>query len=231
MPEEYEDQEVSQELVEGVPPQEEEPEKRVPYSRFEKVNSEKHRLADQLHQTQLLLLQQQQALLANQNQRARPVEEEVDPEIERILSPVIQKKTRHLEQAIHQRDAFIQQIAAKEEGDRAWAYVEANVSDIEELKPAILEYLDSLPPALAHAYTSDPNNVVLVADLVRANQKAGITVTSKKAQADLKQRARSEMGGSTRSGVADSNTNWSSLSGAELIAAQKKMGIKPIDEW
>lgn len=234
MPEDNEEvpQELNQELVEGVVPQEEEPEKHIPYSRFEKVNSEKHRLADQLHQTQLLLLQTQQAHLANQNRaQSQPVEEDIDPEIERILSPVISKHTRGLQEKIQQQDAYIRQVAAQEEGNRAWNYVEANVPDIDELKPDILEYLDSLPPQLAHQYTSDPNNVILVANLVRANKKAGITTNVKKATSDLKQRAKSETGGSTRSASSDSNVNWSTLSGADLEAAQRKLGIKPVSEW
>lgn len=236
MPEDFEEvpqEETSNELVEGVVPQEEEPEKHVPYGRFEKVNSEKHRLADQLHQTQLLLLQTQQANLANQSRaQSQPVvEDDIDPEIERILSPVINKHTRGLQEKIQQQDAYIRQVAAQEEGNRAWSYVEQNVPDIEELKPDILEYLDSLPPQLAHQYTSDPNNVVLVANLVRANKKAGITVNTKKANSDLKQRAKSETGGNTRANSGESNINWSTLSGADLEAAQRKLGIKPVSEW
>jgi vacuolar-type H+-ATPase subunit I/STV1 len=234
MPEDNEIQEQPQELVEGVLPQEEEPEKHVPYSRFEKVNSDKHRLADQLHQTQLLLLQTQQNYLANQQQgraQSQPVDEEIDPEIERILAPVIEKRTRGLVNRVQQQDAFINQIAAKEEGNRAWDYVEANVPDMDELKPHILEYLDGLPPELAHQYTSDPRNVILVANLVRANKAAGITMNTKNSNTALKQRAKSESGGSTRSGASDHNVQWSTLSGADLEAAQRKLGIKPISEW
>ena len=235
MPQEDEVIETSQELVEGAEPQEEEPEKHVPYSRFEKVNSDKHRLADQLHQTQLLLLQTQQNYLANQQQgraQSQPVvDEEIDPEIERILAPVIEKRTRGLVNRVQQQDAFISQIAAKEEGNRAWDYVESNVPDMDELKPHIVEYLDSLPPELAHQYTSDPRNVILVANLVRANKAAGITVNTKNSTTALKQRARSESGGSTRSGASDHNVNWSTLSGNDLEAAQRKLGIKPISEW
>lgn len=237
MPEDQVEQEVPEvsgdqdEQVESAELPEPTPEKHVPYTRFEKVNSEKHRLADQLHQTQLLLLQTQQAHLEGQTRKQAAPEEAIDPDVESLVGPIINKQTRFLQQKLQQQEQLLGAIAAKEEGNRAWAYVEANVPDIEELKPHILEYLDSLDPKLAHAYTSDPNSVVLVANLVRANRRAGISSVTKKVSADLKQRARSESGGNTKSGASDLNVNWSSLSGAELIAAQRKLGIKPIDEW
>lgn len=229
MPEETEIQEQeivpeqNQELEEGVVPSE----RTIPYSRFEQVNAEKNRMAEQLHQANLLILQtQREALVARKAQAPDP---EVDPDIDRLVGPIVEKRLKALQTQFDQQGQALHQMAAQTEGDRAWHYVEQQVPDIEALKPDILAYLDSLPPAVAHQYTSDPNNVVLVANMIRANKKAGISMNVKAAQGDLKARARSETGGQTRS--SSPPVQWNTLSGDALIAKQRELGIKPINEW
>lgn len=235
MPEELEDglvpseeqiqpEEELQEQVEATPPAEE---KRVPYTRFREVNEKASRLEAEMHEMRLAMMRMQQP----QQPQYREPEPDIDPELEKLVAPVIQKQTRHLNQEIAKRDELLAQIAAKNEADKAWSYVVSNVPDIDELKPDIVAYLDSISPAMANKYTSDPDSVVMVANFVRAQKAAGNSMASKAAKQDLKNRAKTDATGGSRVPTSTTQTDWSTMSNEDFIAAQRKMGLKPINEW
>jgi hypothetical protein len=235
MPEEFENSpsgEVENPVEEAVPEQEAVEaapvvDRRVPYGRFAEVNEAKNRAEQELHQMRLAMLQMQQQMAT-----PREVEPEVDPEIDRLVAPIVEKHTRYLKNELAQRDQILSQVAAKAEADQAWNYVTANVPDIEELKPDIVAYLESVSPAMAQKYTSDPDNVVMVANFVRAQKLAGNSNASKAAKADLKGRAKVDQSGSSRvPTTGNNNVDWSNMSANEFAEAQRKMGVKPFNEW
>lgn len=197
---------------------------KIPYDRFREVNEAKARAEAELHQHRMMLLQMQQAQMAQAQQR-QP-EPQVDPDVEALIAPVIKKSLAPYEQEIQRLNRVNTELAAKAEAEAAWDYVTRAVPDIEDLRGDILSYVGQLAPAMQKKITSDPDQVILVANMVRAQKAAGGAEVSSAARQSMKSRTRASVGSSSVTPTTNANVDWESMDSKTFRETIAKMGIK-----
>ena len=218
----------------GATPKEEakpEKERHIPYDRFQEVYAEKQQLQQQIHAMQMNMLQMQQQAMMQQQMQTRPVdpEPEIDTEVEKLIAPIINKQTRVLQNQLaeaQQRLAALQQMGyqtqAETEARNAWAYVESNVPDLEDLRSDLVDYIKSLSPVVQNKITSDPDQVIIVANMVRLQrQMQGKTATNAGKQA-LKNKAHTAGSGSSQMTSDNNLPDFDAMSMQEFEAWENK---------
>jgi len=217
MPEEFEaetqdlQEEQPLETVEAeseAPPETNTKPRHIPFERFEEVYADLKAERAGREQLQHQIFQMQQQLLAASKAPAPP-EPKVDPEIDELISPILNKRLAPYEQRIAQMQQREAAMWAEREASNAWDYVKSNVKDLDELAPDMQSYLASLPSARANKITSDPDLVIQTAELVRAMKLAGKSVGVTAAKQDLKQRTKSDSGTASPSPSNLKDIDWS----------------------
>jgi hypothetical protein len=219
----------NQEQVEAeassAPPVEKEP-GNVPYRVFAEANARMQAAEQRVHDMQMAILQlQQQQIMAQQASQAK--DPDVDPDVEALIAPVLHKRLTPLQrelELVKQREAA---LLAERQAKAAWDYVRDNVPDLDDLGPAIQEYLSGLSPERQNKITSDPDLVIQTAELVRERVASGKALSQKAAKADMKARTKGESGAAS---IPSKSTNtprdWSSMSDAEFREHERKLGIR-----
>ena len=98
------------------------------------------RQSEELHQHKLWQMQQYQ-----QNQR--PADIQVDPDVERVIAPVVRKALQPLEERNRQLEAQLNQNAEQLRVRANIDYLERNIDNFEEIRPDIAKKIESLPKA------------------------------------------------------------------------------------
>lgn len=192
----------------------------IPYDRFQTVWNERQEARDYAQQLQMQILAMQQQIAAVSGAVNAPREPDIDPDVEQIVAPVLNKYVKPLVNQLQQAKQELGRVQAKAEAEEAWNYVLQNVPDMEDLKADLAKEIESKSPVIQKKITSDPDLIIEMAEKVRLKRgKAPISP----ANADIKSRTRSESGGTRQSPTSGSNIDWLSLSDEEFRAAEAKL--------
>lgn len=192
----------------------------IPYQRFQEVWNERQDARAYSQQLQMQIMQLQAQAQAYQNAINLPKEPEIDPDVEQIVAPVLNKYVRPLMQQLQAAKQELGQVQAKAEAEAAWNYVMQHVPDMDSLKADLAKEIESKSPVVQRKITSDPDLIIEMAEKVRLMRTSGGATRAGAVQQDLKQRSRSESGGARTSPSNKSNIDWSSMSDEEFRAAE-----------
>lgn len=200
--------------VEQVEQQEPEPKRKVELDPddLREMRETIRRQAEELHQQKLWAMQQFQ----QQNQKPEP---EVDPDVERVLAPVIHKNLRPV---LEENERLKGQVTSLAEQARVQAnidYIERNIPNFEDIRQDLAKEIESLPKADQDLILSSPTLIVKLAQGINANRG----VSSKQVS---RQRAFSEASTGTSASKNTSglgNIDWDSLTPAEFAAQEAKI--------
>ena len=92
----------------------------IPYQRFQEVWNERQDARAYAQQLQMQILQMQQQVNAIQNAANAPREPEIDPDVEQIVAPVLDKYVKPLMNQLNAAKAELGQVQAKAEAEAAW---------------------------------------------------------------------------------------------------------------
>ena len=195
----------------------------IPYQRFQEVWNERQDARAYAQQLQMQILQMQQQVNAIQNAANAPREPEIDPDVEQIVAPVLNKYVKPLMNQLNAAKAELGQVQAKAEAEAAWNYVLQNVPDMDDLKADLAREIESKSPVIQKKITSDPDLIIEMAEKVRLKRATGGMTRTSAAQQDLKARSRSESGGVRNSPSSKTIIDWASLSDEEFAKAEAAM--------
>lgn len=192
MPEEFEDQEVIQENTEQevVETEVEAEEQRVPVHVVKELRDELRQAREESNLTRsqfTQLMSEYQKMVNGQKNRMEEVQENLDPEVQKLLKPYL----RPVEEELRRTKAELEEVNRSRQTIEAERYIERNVPNIDEIRPHLAKYIQTkYSPAEQERLT--PREVVLIAELVAAKQ--GISTTAKKV---ARSAARTESGSPT----------------------------------
>lgn len=195
----------------------------IPYQRFQEVWNERQDARAYAQQLQMQILAMQQQVNAIQHAANAPREPDIDPDVEQIVAPVLNKYVKPLMNQLNAAKAELGQVQAKAEAEAAWNYVLQNVPDMDDLKADLAREIESKSPVIQKKITSDPDLIIEMAEKVRLKRASGGMTRTSAAQQDLKARSRSESGGVRTSPSSKSNIDWASLSDEEFAKAEAAM--------
>lgn len=222
MPEDFEaetqdlQEEPIQETAEAeseAPPETPEKARTVPYERFQEVYDDL-KATRQSHQQMQFQIMQMQRDLMQATAKPKAPEPQLDPEVDQILDPYLQKRLAPYQQTLAEMQKREAAMWANQEAQTAWEYVKTAVPDLDELAPDMQNYLATLPSTRANKITADPDLVIQTAELVRAMRSAGKAVGTQVAKQDLKQRSKSDVGTASPANISgkidwnDPNLDW-----------------------
>lgn len=171
------------------------------------------RQQEELHQQKLWAMQQFQ-----QNQRPEP-EPQVDPDVERVLAPVIQKNLRPI---LEENERLKGQVVGLAEQARVQAnidFIERNIPNFEDIRQDLAKEIESLPKADQDIVLNSPTLIVKLAQSLNASRG----VSSKAA---TRQRAVTESStatSATKNTSALGSVDWNALTPAEFAAQEAKI--------
>ena len=170
------------------------------------------RQSEELHQHKLWQMQQYQ-----QNQR--PADIQVDPDVERVIAPVVRKALQPLEERNRQLEAQLNQNAEQLRVRANIDYLERNIDNFEEIRPDIAKKIESLPKAEQDLVLGSPTLILEIANGINARR-------GKVTKQDSRGRAFSESStgtSPTKNSSAGGNIDWNNLTPAEFDAAEAKI--------
>lgn len=195
----------------------------IPYSRFQEVWNERQEARSYAQQLQMQIMQMQQQVNALSQTQNAPRDPDVDPDVEQIVAPVLNKYVKPLVQQLNAAKAELSQVQAKAEAEAAWGYVLSHVPDMEDLKADIAKEIEGKSPVIQRKITSDPDLIIELAEKVRLKRSSGASAASSAVRNDLKSRSRSETSGTRTSPTSSNNIDWLSLSDEEFAAAEARL--------
>jgi hypothetical protein len=166
----------------------------IPYDRFSEVVAQKAAAEQQLSLMQQQMWQMAQMVQRQQQQQANypPPPDPIDPEVAKLVSPVVQQYVGPLQAEVHRLHQQNAELRAQTEAQQAWNYVERSVPDLNDLQADLVIYIQQQPAEVQQAVSKDPNLMVFMANQVRTLKQAGIL--GNQAQQALKSRARTATG-------------------------------------
>lgn len=218
-PQEVELQETPEQEVAEAPPAK--VDNRVPYDRFQEVNEAKNRAEAYAQQLQLMILQAQQQAKAPVVPEPTP-----DPDVEAVVKPVLKKYLAPYEAEIQRLQQTNLALAGKAEAEAAVQYVRQNVPDIDDLMPDINAWVSSQSAVMQQKIRQDPDGVIMVANLVRAERAASGKGNTSTARQSMKSRARTEHGATSPNPTSTENVDWEKMDSKTFQETIKKLGIK-----
>ena len=170
------------------------------------------RQSEELHQHKLWQMQQYQ-----QNQR--PADIQVDPDVERVIAPVVQKALRPLQDENQNLRGQLTELAETARANANIAFLERSIDNLDEIGPDIAKKIESLPKAERDFVLGSPSMILEIANGINARR-------GKVTKQDSRGRAFSESStgtSPTKNSSAGGNIDWSNLSDAEFAAQEAKI--------
>lgn len=193
MPDEFEDQEITQETEEVVADTEVEAkeEQRVPVSVVKELRDElrQAREDNNLSRSQFTqLMSEYQKMVNGQRNKMEEAQEQLDPEVQKLLKPYLRPFESELEEV--KKSKF--QLESELNTMRAERYIEKNIPNISELRPHLAKFIQSeYTPEEQSELT--PKEVVRIAKFIAKQQ--GISATTKTVSRSM---AKAESGTTTQ---------------------------------
>ena len=200
MPEEYEEQEVTETtVVETDSTVEAKEENRVPVSVVKELRDELRQAKEDgnITRAQLTQLMSEYQNAIKQN---RPMEEQpdLDPEVLKLLKPYLQPVLQEMEMTKSELKA----IKDKTQQSEAESYIERNIPNLNEIREEILKEIQSYSPSEQKEILANPREIVRIGKTI--NKLKGVTTSSK---AESRSRARTETGSTATRTDADSSVD------------------------
>jgi hypothetical protein len=209
-----EPEEVEVETAETVVPQEPDKPRRIEIDpdELKEMRETLRRQSEELHQHKLWQMQQYQ-------QTQKPADVQVDPDVERVIAPVVQKALRPLEERNRQLEAQLQQNADQLRVQANIDYLERNIDNFEEIRPDIAKKIESLPKAEQEMVLGSPTLILEIANGINARR-------GRSTKQDSRSRSFSESSTGTspsKNSSANLNIDWGNLTDAEFAAQEAKI--------
>jgi hypothetical protein len=171
------------------------------------------RQQEELHQQKLWAMQQYQ-----QNQKPEP-EPQVDPDVERVLAPVIQKNLRPV---LEENERLKGQVMGLAEQARVQAnidFIERNIPNFEDIRQDLAKEIEALPKADQDVVLNSPTLIVKLAQSLNASRG----VSSKQVSRQRAVTESSTATSATKNSSALGSVDWNSLTPAEFAAQEAKI--------
>jgi len=182
---------------------------------LEELQSMREQLRQQsaeLHQYKLFQMQQYQ-------QAQRPADTPVDPDVERVIAPVVQKALRPLEERNRQLESQLQQNADQLRVQANIDYIERNIDNFEDIRQDLAKKIEAMPKADADMVLNSPYLMVELAKGINATK-------GKSTKQETRNRAYSESSTGTspsKNSSAAGTVDWANLTDAEFAAQEAKI--------
>jgi len=170
------------------------------------------RQSEELHQHKLWQMQQYQ-------QQQRPADIPVDPDVERVIAPVVQKALRPV---MEENDRLKGQIVGLAEQARVQAnidYIERNIPNFEEVRQDLAKEIEAMPKNEQDMVLNSPTLMVRLAQAINAGK-------GKSTKQETRSRAFSESSTGTspsKNTSAAGAVDWANLSDAEFAAQEARI--------
>lgn len=191
MPEEFDEQEVretqEQEVVET---EVEAEEQRVPVHVVKELRDELRQAREESNLTRsqfTQLMSEYQKMVNGQKNRMEEVQENLDPEVQKLLKPYL----RPVEEELRRTKAELEEVNRSRATIEAERYIERNVPNLNEIRPHLAKFIQSEYTPEEQAELT-PKEVVRIAKFVAKQQ--GISATAKQV---ARSAARTESGSPT----------------------------------
>lgn len=171
------------------------------------------RQSEELHQQKLWAMQQ------IQNQQKPEPDPQVDPDVERVLAPVIQKNLRPV---LEENERLKGQVISLAEQARVQAnidYIERNIPNFEDIRQDLAKEIEALPKADQDVVLNSPTLIVKLAQSLNASRG----VTSKQASRQRAVTESSTATSATKNSSALGSVDWNNLTPAEFAAQEAKI--------
>lgn len=208
----------------------------IPMERFNEVTARAQRAeSERAHLMQMVSLQQEQlamvqAQLGQVTQAQRTPEEQVDPELEGLFAPIARKVTRQYQEKLDRLERQNAVLVARHEAEASWQYLKKNVPDFDEIEGDVARKLGTMPDAVVRDILRNPDSMILVSQLVKAERGADQAAGRSVAHDVSRSRARSEAGGQvsapTALNAAFTTIDWSTASEDFVRKWHKMRGLK-----
>jgi len=170
---------------------------------------------EELHQHKVWQMQQYQ-------EKQKPDDTPVDPDVERVIAPVVRKAMRPLEERNKQLEGMLQQNSEQLRVQANIDYIERNIENFEEIRMDLAKKIESMPKQEADMVLSSPFLMVEMAKNINATRGK-----STKQEARGRAFSESSTGSSpSRSSSALGNIDWENLSPAEFAAQEAKIEMQ-----
>jgi hypothetical protein len=167
----------------------------------------------ELHQHKLFQMQQAQ------QQRTPEPDPQVDPDVERVIAPVVRKALKPLEEENQNLRGQLMGLADQARVQANIDYIERNIPNFEEVRAELAKEIESMPKADQDLVLSSPTLMVKLAQSL--NSQRG---KSTRQEARSRNFTESSTGTSpTKNSSALGNVDWSSLSDAEFAAKEAQI--------
>ena len=182
---------------------------------LEELQSMREQLRQQsaeLHQYKLFQMQQYQ-------QAQRPADTPVDPDVERVIAPVVQKALRPLEERNRQLESQLQQNADQLRVQANIDYIERKIDNFEEIRQDLAKKIEAMPKQEADLVLNSPYLLVELGKAINATK-------GKSTKQETRSRAFSESSTGTspsKNSSAAGAVDWANLSDAEFAAQEAKI--------
>lgn len=171
------------------------------------------RQSEELHQQKLWAMQQYQ-----QQQKPEP-DPQVDPDVERVLAPVIQKNLRPI---LEENERLKGQVVGLAEQARVQAnidFIERNIPNFDEIRLDLAKEIEALPKSDQDIVLNSPTLIVKLAQSLNASRG----VSSKQSSRQRAVTETSTATSATKNSSALGSVDWNSLSPAEFAAQEAKI--------
>lgn len=213
-PEELDNQVGEQEVELEVQPEPEKPRRiEVDPDELKELRDTIRRQSEELHQQKLWAMQQIQ-----QQQKPEP-DPQVDPDVERVLAPVIQKNLRPV---LEENERLKGQVSSLAEQARVQAnidYIERNIPNFEDIRMDLAKEIESMSKQDQEIVLNSPSLIVKIAQGLNNNRGVSTKQVSR-------QRAISESStatSATKNSSALGSVDWNNLTPAEFAAQEMKI--------
>ena len=210
-PEEPIENEVEVEQVEEVEP--EKPRRiEVDPDELRNLRESNRQMQAELHQHKIYQMQLAQ-------QRTPEPDPQVDPDVERVIAPVVRKALKPLEDRNRQLESQLTQQSEQLRVNANIDYIERNVPNFDDIRQELAKEIESMPKADQDIVLNSPTLMVRLAKTLTADRGK-----STKQEARSRNFTESSTGTSpSKNSSALGNVDWNSMSPAEFDAAEAKI--------
>jgi hypothetical protein len=210
-PEDLEGTEVVAEELEVLPEPEKPRRVDVDLDELREMRETIRRQSAELHQHKLFQMQQYQ--------QSKAPEVQVDPDVRRVVAPVIQEAMRPYQEENERLKSQLQQNSDQLRVQANIDYIERNIPNFDEIRVELASKIEKLPKAEQDMLLSSPTLLVELGHAINATK-------GKSTKSEVRARAVSESGSGTSPSQAiraSGAIDWNNLSDAEFAAQDAKI--------
>lgn len=172
MPEEFENQEVQeteeQEQVESTEVEAKE-EPRVPLHEVQELRKRLERAeeSDLMTRSQLAqLMTEYQKMASGQVNKVQEMQAKLDPEVRALMEPYMDVFLSPVKNELESTKAKLAEVERSKQQIEAERYIERNVPNLHEIRPALIKHLQSYSPEEQAEIAANPREVVRIAKML-----------------------------------------------------------------